>query len=85
MQRSLKSTLAACLMVALTASHAWAISLLRDPDIEQSLKQLANPVLNAAGLPSGRMSVLVVDDSSLNAFVIDREHIFIHAGLLLKL
>lgn len=85
MQRSLKSTLAACLMVALTASHAWAVSLLRDPDIEQSLKQLATPVLNAAGLPAGRMSVLVVDDSSLNAFVIDREHIFIHAGLLLKL
>lgn len=84
MQRSLKSGLTACLLL-LIAMPAWAVSLLRDPDIEHSLKQLATPVLNAAGLPAGRMSVLIVDDSSLNAFVIDREHIFIHAGLLLKL
>ncbi|MCV2891772.1 M48 family metalloprotease [Lentibacter sp. XHP0401] len=62
-----------------------AASLLRDPDIEHSLKELAKPVLNAAGLPAGRMKVLVVDDNALNAFVIDRDHIFIHAGLLLKL
>ena len=84
MRSLLKSVIAASLLCAL-ALPAWAVSLLRDPDIEHSLKQLATPVLNAAGLPSGRMSVLVVDASSLNAFVIDREHIFIHAGLLLKL
>lgn len=84
MQSGFKATLLAALMWGL-ALPVFAASLLRDPDIEHSLKQLATPVLNAAGLPAGRMQVLVVDDSSLNAFVIDRDHIFIHAGLLLKL
>ena len=84
MQSGFKATLLAALMWVL-AAPAFAASLLRDPDIEHSLKQLASPVLNAAGLPAGRMQVLVVDDSTLNAFVIDRDHIFIHAGLLLKL
>ena len=72
-------------LALILATPLWAVSLLRDPDIEHNLKQLATPVLNAAGLPAGRIKVLVVDESTLNAFVIDRSHIFIHAGLLLKL
>ncbi|MCW1955622.1 M48 family metalloprotease [uncultured Lentibacter sp.] len=83
--RSLLKSIGVAYLLCAFALPAWAVSLLRDPDIEHSLKELATPVLNAAGLPAGRMSILVVDASSLNAFVIDREHIFIHAGLLLKL
>ncbi|MBU2982720.1 M48 family metalloprotease [Lentibacter algarum] len=67
------------------ASPARAVSLLRDPDIEHALRQVAKPVLDAAGLPSSRIRILVVNESSLNAFVIDRDHIFIHQGLILRL
>ncbi|CUH66671.1 TPR repeat-containing protein YfgC precursor [Thalassovita gelatinovora] len=64
---------------------AQAITLLRDPDIEHALGEIARPMLNAAGLPAGSVKVMVIKDSSLNAFVIDHRHIFIHSGLLLKL
>ncbi|MGV6838699.1 MAG: M48 family metalloprotease [Planktomarina sp.] len=67
------------------AGKAQAVSILRDADIEYGLKQLANPVLTAAGLGGQNVKVLLIDDPRLNAFVIDREHIFIHSGLVLKL
>ena len=67
------------------ANPARALTLLRDPDIEYALKQLAEPVLKAAGLSPSRTDILLIDDSSLNAFVVDRDHIFLHSGLLLKM
>jgi predicted Zn-dependent protease len=68
----------------ITAVPAAAITLLRDPDIEHGLTQLANPVLRAAGLSPNRVRVLVVNESSLNAFVIDNNTIFLHYGLIQK-
>jgi predicted Zn-dependent protease len=68
----------------IAAAPAAAISLLRDADIEYGLTQLAAPILRAAGLNPNRVKVLVVDDSSLNAFVIDGQTIFLHSGLIQK-
>ena len=70
---------------ALNASIAHSISLLRDPDIEHGLQQLAAPILRAAKLKNDSVKVWVVNDMGLNAFVIDHTHIFLHAGLVLKL
>ena len=80
----LKVVLATFLLL-LGASSAKSISLLRDPDIENSLKELAQPILNAAGINSSDFQILVVDSATLNAFVIDQNHIFIHSGLIIKL
>ncbi|MCZ4351396.1 M48 family metalloprotease [Roseovarius aestuarii] len=66
-------------------TQARAVTLLRDPDIEHALKQLAAPVLKSAGLNASRVSILMIDDRNLNAFVVDRDNIFIHSGLLLKM
>ena len=70
---------------ALNASAAQSISLLRDPDIEHGLQQLADPILRAANLNSESVKVWIINDMSLNAFVIDHTHIFLHAGLVLQL
>lgn len=67
------------------AVPARAVTLLRDPDIEQALRALATPVLQAAGLSPARVDILVIDDSSMNAFVIDADSIFIHSGLILRM
>ncbi|RKF15154.1 peptidase M48 [Roseovarius spongiae] len=75
----------ACLVAVTLAQPASALTLLRDPDIEHALRQLSAPVLRAAGLNPDRMSILVIDDRSLNAFVVDRDNVFIHSGLLLKM
>lgn len=72
------------LTLTVTALPARAISLIRDPDIEYALERVAEPILAAAGL-GGNVRVLVVNDQSLNAFVIDNNHIFIHMGLLLRM
>ena len=40
------------------------------------------PILQAAGLNPSRVRVLIVNDGSLNAFVIDNQTIFIHYGLI---
>lgn len=77
----LRTVLALCLILA--ALPAQAVTLLRDPDIEHALRRLAAPVLQQAGL-SGSTPVLVVKDSRLNAFVVDRNAIYVHSGLILR-
>jgi len=70
---------------AVLATPARAQSLIRDAEIEFALRRLAQPVLQAAGLNASRIKILVIKDSSLNAFVVDSQHMFIHSGLILKL
>ena len=74
-----------CLTALIAAAPARAVTLLRDADIEYALKELGTPVLRAAGLSPGQIRILVIDDGTLNAFIVDTQHIFIHSGLLTKL
>ncbi|MEL7258881.1 MAG: M48 family metallopeptidase, partial [Pseudomonadota bacterium] len=76
---------ASALLAMLLAMPSRAQTILRDPDIEHALKQLAAPVLRAAGLGTAGMRILVIDDGSLNAFVIDRNHIFLNSGLIQRM
>lgn len=77
--------LGASLLIATIASPVRAVTLIRDADIEHSLDQLAAPILRAAGLNPNNVRILVVNDSGLNAFVINGRAIFIHSGLLQRL
>lgn len=73
------------LIVLLTSTApAAAVGLLRDPDIENGLRELAFPILRAAGLSPNRVKILLVNESSFNAFVIDHNTIFLNYGLILK-
>ena len=67
-----------------TTLPALATSLLRDADIEHAFSELARPILQVAGLKPDQVKVMLVDDASFNAFVIDRHHIFLNTGLVLK-
>lgn len=66
-----------------SAVPSTAQSLIRDPDIEYGLRELAFPVLRAAGLNTNRVRILVVNDSTFNAFVIDYGAIYLNYGLIL--
>ncbi len=72
-------------LLAVSATISHAITILRDPDIERGLNELARPVLAAAGLNPGSVRILVIDDPRLNAFVIDHNHIFLHSGLIMRM
>jgi len=72
------------LVLAFTAIPSKAAGIIRDPDIERGLRELAKPLIVAAGLNPNQIKILVVNDTALNAFVVDSNHIFIHAGLISK-
>ena len=65
-----------------SAQQKQHISLIRDTEIERSMEEWFTPVLRAAGLSDRTVSVLIVNDSSLNAFVSGGSNVFFHTGLL---
>lgn len=73
------------LSLFLTAPMAHAQGLLRDAEIERSLKLIAQPLLNAAGLSGSSVNFYLVNDRSMNAFVAGGRNIFIHYGLVTRL
>ncbi len=72
-------------MLTIPAQAGRAQSLIRDAGIEHALRRLSAPLAAAAGLSARQLRVMVIRDSSLNAFVVDSRTIMIHSGLLLKL
>ncbi len=56
--------------------------VVRDTEIEQLLRDYAQPILRAAGLAKQNVKVVVLSDRAFNAFVMDGRHIFINAGAL---
>jgi predicted Zn-dependent protease len=56
--------------------------IVRDAEIEQLLRDYAQPILQAAGLAKQNVRVVVLGDRSFNAFVMDGRHIFVNAGAL---
>jgi predicted Zn-dependent protease len=56
--------------------------LIRDTEIEQLLRDYSAPILRAAGLAKQNVKVVILNDRTFNAFVMDGRHIFINAGAL---
>lgn len=59
-------------------------SLVRDAEIENTIRAYAAPLFGAAGLSSDAISVHLVNDRTLNAFVAGGQRIFINTGLLIR-
>ncbi|HET9230019.1 MAG TPA: M48 family metalloprotease [Vitreimonas sp.] len=73
---------AAILSVAL-AGQAAAQSLIRDAEIEDTLRVYTEPLLVAAGVRPDEVHIYIVNDDSVNAFVAGGQNIFVHTGLIL--
>lgn len=69
-------------------SPAWAqrreIQLLSDAETEHTIRTMARPIFQAAGIDPEAVSVVLVNDPSINAFVSGGQNIFIHTGLILN-
>jgi len=61
-----------------------SLSLLRDAEIENTLRKMGTPLWVAAGLEPSSIHLYLVKDNTLNAFVAGGKNIFFHTGLLLK-
>jgi len=81
---ALKATFIAAFCLAFTAVQANAQSLLRDTEIEETLREFTDPILRAGGLTPSAVDLYLVNDPSLNAFVTRGQNIFLHSGLILS-
>lgn len=63
---------------------AHGIPIIRDAEIEQLLRDYAKPIFRVAGLSDQNIHVVIINQRSFNAFVMDAHHIFINAGALME-
>ena len=59
------------------------LPVIRDAEIEQLLREYTQPILRAAGLAQQNIQVVIINERSFNAFVMDGRRIFINAGALM--
>ncbi len=82
--KPLSTVLIAMIVVIAQACPAFAQSLLRDTEIEETLRDYTVPILRAAGLNPSSVDLYLVNDPSLNAFVTRGQNIFLHSGIILQ-
>jgi predicted Zn-dependent protease len=63
-------------------AQAQGAGLIRDTEIENTIRAYATPLLNAAGLEASAVKFHIVRDRKLNAFVAGGQRLFITTGLL---
>lgn len=63
-------------------NDAYCVSIIRDTEVEAVVKELAKPLFSAAGIDYKQIKIFVINDNSVNAFVINNDSIFINLGLL---
>jgi predicted Zn-dependent protease len=66
----------------LAIQPAMAQSILRDAETELLLRDMANPLVEAAGLDPRNVDVALIGDNSLNAFVAGGQVVYLHSGLI---
>ena len=84
-RRALRATLVAALSVSVgVVAPAHAGGLIRDAETEGLLRTYAKPIVSAAGLGSQGIRIHIVNDRNFNAFVVDGQNMFVHAGALMN-
>jgi predicted Zn-dependent protease len=82
-------TLFSLALVALAPLHAASaqqgrLNLIRDAEIENTIRTFVVPIWRAAGLDPNAAEIMIVQDNSLNAFVAGGQRIFINTGLIMR-
>ncbi len=78
---------AACALAITAVAPARAqggLPVIRDAEIEQLLRDYTLPILRVAGLSKQNIRVVIINDRSFNAFVMDGQRIFVNAGALME-
>lgn len=72
---------------AMLASQApaWAKAGIRDAEIERILRGYSDPLFRAAGLEPTAVTIYIINDDSMNAFVAGGQNVFINTGMIMQL
>jgi predicted Zn-dependent protease len=65
-------------------ARADGVSIIRDAETEQLLRDYVTPIFHAAGINTGAAKIILVGDKGFNAFVADGQKIFINVGALME-
>src|SRR5581483_1169490 len=60
------------------------VPMIRDAEIEQLMRDYTAPIFRVAGLSQQNVRVVIIDDKSFNAFVMDAHRIFVNTGALMQ-
>jgi predicted Zn-dependent protease len=85
--RRLVSGVAAAAVLAtglFAAAHASAQSIIRDTEVESIIREWSDPVLDAMGLEPDDVTILLINDPTLNAFATRGQIMGFHTGLILE-
>ncbi len=68
----------------MATQKAHAQSVIRDQEIEDTLRSYAAPIFDRAGLTPQNVRFIIINSNDLNAFVAGGQNIFFYTGLLLE-
>jgi predicted Zn-dependent protease len=74
----------AVLFGALQATPVAGRSLIRDAEVENTIRTYATPIFSAAGLDPGSVRIHLIAEDELNAFVAGGQRLFVYTGLLIE-
>ena len=57
---------------------------IRDAEVEDTIRLMATPIFQAAGLNPNAITINIILDPTLNAFVAGGQNLFLHTGLLIR-
>lgn len=69
-------------MILIWVQPARAQSILRDAETEAMFKDMSRQMIIAAGLSPANVQVVLVNDDSINAFVVGGQTVYVHSGLI---
>jgi predicted Zn-dependent protease len=78
-----RTTLVTGLIGSLVLPSVAQAGIIRDAETEALIRDYAKPIFRAAGLSSQNVKIHIVNDRNFNAFVVDGQNMFMHAGTLL--
>lgn len=83
-RRLLTLVLALVLASGPSLASAQGIKLIRDAEIEGTIRTMSRPIFEAAGLGPDEVHIYLVNDPRLNAFTAGGLNLFLNTGLLMR-
>jgi len=71
-------------LISASCSEAFAVPLIRDAEIEYTLRRYADPIFKVDGLKPSAVHLFIVEDDSINSYVAGGPNMFIHTGLIMQ-
>ena len=78
-----RSSLALFSALCLLSNESFASPLIRDAEIEHTLRLYADPIFKVDGLKPSAVHLFIVEEDSLNSYVAGGANMFIYTGLIL--